>query len=50
MNLSKAGVGECGAALVATPDGGGVGIDGVGGKIENRSVAAGAEEHRGAGV
>ncbi len=46
MDLREAGIGEQRAALVRPPDGGGVGAFGVGGKVIDVAVAAGAEHHR----
>ena len=48
MDLREAGIGEERAAFVCAPDGGGVGALGVGGKIKDVAVAAGAE-HDGIG-
>src|SRR4029077_4670914 len=44
MDLGVAGVAEERPALVRTPDGGGVGAFGVGGKVEDVAGAAGAED------
>ena len=46
MDLGEAGVGEERAALVRTPDGGGVAALGVGGEIVDVAVAAGGEDDR----
>ena len=45
MNLRVAGIGEKGAALVGAIGGRDVAIEGVGGQIEDRAVAAGGQHH-----
>lgn len=45
MDLGEAGVGEVGAAPVGPPDGGGVGVHGVGRQVEDVAVAATCEDH-----
>src|SRR5690606_9197688 len=50
VDLRVAGVGEAGAALVGAPDGGGVGLAGVGREVEDVVVAAGGEDDGVAGV
>ena len=50
MDLREAGVGEAGAALVGRPGGGDIAGGGVGGKIKNIGVAAGAQKYGMAGV
>ena len=50
VNLRVAGVGEEGAALVRAPRRRDVGVHGVGREVVGGAVAAGAEQHRVAGV
>ncbi len=45
VDLGEAGVGEVRAAPVGPPDGGGVGVHGVGRQVEDVAVAAGREHH-----
>ena len=44
VDLGEAGVGEVGAAPVRPPDGGGVGVLGVGRQVEDVAVAAGGQD------
>ena len=50
MDLGEAGIGEEGAALVRAPGGRDVRVHRVGREVVRRAVAAGAEQHRVAGV
>jgi len=50
VDLGVAGVGEEGAVFVGAPGGGGIGAFGVGGEVEDISVAACAEDHGVGGV